>query len=498
MIKDKREKNNLINESAIVSRHAWLTLAILSSTLLTVFFSETMLLPAIPDIIVEFNISYGTAAWIFSAYLIVAAVMTPVAGRLSDLYGKKKVLLTMLGIYIAGLVAGGFADNIVSLLVSRIIQGVGLAAIPAAFSLLRDTFPPAKLSIAVGVFGSAYSAGSVIGLLVGATIIQFFGWHATFLAIVPFTVLVTLLIIRYVKEGNTLEEKPTLKEKKGHSKLNIKNKFHSIDLRGVLSLSATISFFLIALTLIQIDTSINNLQLIIGSFAISAISLSIFVAIERKMENPFVNLKLLKDKILLPSYILLIATGITMFMIYPAIVQLVRSPIPLGFGGSSVDAANVQLPFMIGFLVFASITPFIINKIGSLKPIIIGGIVSLIGAIGLFAFHSTGFEVSVILAILASGLSLTMTAAWNLVVSMSPKEYTGISVGVGALLLFIGMAIGPALAGVYMANHETISGIEGSYPSSNSYNIVFLTAGALSVVTIVFALLLKRMTSRIA
>ena len=68
--------------------------------------------------------------------------MTPVAGRLSDLYGKKKVLLVLLTIYITGLVSGGFADNISTLLVTRIIQGVGLAAVPAAFSLLRDTFPP--------------------------------------------------------------------------------------------------------------------------------------------------------------------------------------------------------------------------------------------------------------------------------------------------------------------------------------------------------------------
>ena len=200
MIKDRNEKNNMINATTVVSRHAWLTLAILSSTLLTVFFSETMLLPAIPEIIDDLDISYGTAAWIFSAYLIVAAVMTPVAGRLSDLYGKKKVLLSLLAIYITGLTAGGFADNITFLLISRIIQGVGLAAVPAAFSLLRDTFPPAKLSIAVGVFGSAYSAGSVVGLLVGASIIQTFGWHATFLAIIPFAILVTLLIARFVKE----------------------------------------------------------------------------------------------------------------------------------------------------------------------------------------------------------------------------------------------------------------------------------------------------------
>jgi MFS family permease len=484
------------NKSVTVSRNAWFTLAILSSTLLTVFFSETMLLPAIPEIIQDFNIPYGTAAWIFSAYLIVAAVMTPVAGRLSDLYGKKKVLLILLAIYIAGLTAGGFADNISFLLATRIIQGVGLAAVPAAFSLLRDTFPPAKLAIAIGVFGSAYSAGSVVGLLAGASIIQYFGWHATFLAIVPFSALVTLMIARFVKENNREQNQfSTVEAPESTLNNNKKRVSFSIDIKGVLVLSATITSFLIALTLIQTGVSSENLPQIAAAFVASAISLSVFVVLERRIVPPFLDLRLLRHKILLPSYILLIATGITMFMIYPSIVQLVRSPIPLGFGGDSVDAANVQLPFMIMFLVFASITPFIINRIGSIKPTIIGGIISLIGAIGLLTFHSTEFAVSTNLAIIASGLSLTITATWNMVVSSSPREFTGISVGVGALLLFIGMAIGPALAGVYMENHETVEGVEGSYPSPGSYNLVFLTAGLLSAVAVGFALMLIRRTA---
>ena len=353
-------------KAVTVSRRAWFTLAILSSTLLTVFFSETMLLPAIPEIIQDFKIPYGMAAWIFSAYLIVAAVMTPVAGRLSDLYGKKKVLLTLLIIYIAGLTAGGFADSISFLLITRIIQGVGLAAVPAAFSLLRDTFPPAKLAIAIGVFGSAYSAGSVVGLLIGASIIQNFGWHATFLAIVPFSALVTLMIARFVKENSELGQSST-GAKASESISNEKRETFSIDIKGVLALSVTITSFLIALTLIQIGVSSENLPQIAAAFITSAISLSVFVVIERRAIPPFFDLRLLRHRVLLPSYMLLIATGITMFMIYPTIVQLVRSPEPLGFGGDSVDAANVQLPFMIMFLIFAIITPFIINRIGSIK-----------------------------------------------------------------------------------------------------------------------------------
>lgn len=468
------------SQTVKVSRQAWLTLGILSSTLLTVFFSETMLLPAIPDIIKEFNIPYGTAAWIFSAYLIVAAVMTPVAGRLSDLYGKKKILLILLVTYIAGITAGGFANSITFLLATRIIQGVGLAAVPAAFSLLRDTFPPAKLAIAVGVFGSAYSAGSVVGLLAGASIIQAFGWHATFLTIVPFAILVTALIARFAKERH---------QQANSTEGNVNS---SIDIKGILALSATIASFLIAMTLIQIGVSSENIIGIGIAFAASAISLAAFIALERRVMPPFVDLRLLRHRVLLPTYLIVIASGITMFLIYPTIVQLVRSPVPLGFGGTPVDAAHVQLPFMVMFLVFASITPFIINRIGSIGPTIIGAIVSLAGGIGLVMFHSSGFEVSLNLAVIASGLSLSMTALWNVIVSSSPMEFTGISVGVGALLLFIGMAIGPAMAGIYMADHATVKGIDGAYPSPASYTWIFATAALLSAVSLAFALVLRR------
>jgi hypothetical protein len=87
---------------------------------------------------------------------------------------------------------------------------------------------------------------------------------------------------------------------------------------------------------------------------------------------------------------------------------------------------------------------------------------------------------------------MTITATWNIVVSSSPKSFIGISVGVGALLLFIGMAIGPALAGVYMESHETIKGIQGSYPSLDSYNLVYITSALLSAVSLGFALMLRR------
>ena len=467
---------------------SWYILAILSSTLLAVMFSETMLLPAIPEIMKDFNIPYSTAVWVFSAYLIVAAVMTPISGRLSDIYGKKKVLVTLLILYTIGIIAGGFTNSILTLLISRIVQGVGLAAVPVAFSILRDVFPVDKLSIAIGVFSSAYSAGSVLGLLFGASIIQAFGWHATFLLIAPVAVIVTTIITIFVPSRKPQQQS----SESNDDAFDKKKKNNKVDIKGGIFLSITITTFLIGLTLLE-TVGISNSALILLSFGISSLSLGIFIAIEKRSTFPLIDLRMIKHKIILPSYILLTLTGITMFLIYPTIVQLARTPQPLGFGGDTIDAGNVQLPFMITFLVFATISSFIINRFGNIKPAIIGGIFVVIGTSSLFIFHSTEREVSANLVLMAIGLSLTNIVGWNILVSSSPKEYTGTSVGVGALLFFLGMAIGPALSGIYIqTNQSSIDGIDGLFPSKESFNLIFLTAGILSIVSMFNLVLLKR------
>ncbi|MGE0243558.1 MAG: hypothetical protein AB7P56_06485 [Nitrososphaeraceae archaeon] len=195
-------------------------------------------------------------------------------------------------------------------------------------------------------------------------------------------------------------------------------------------------------------------------------------------------------------YILLILTGITIFLIYPTIVQLVRTPQPIGFGGNAIAAGSVQLPFMMAFLVFATVSSFIISKFGNIKPAVVGSILVIIGTFGLFNFHSTEVEVSANLTIMAIGLALTNIIGWNILVSSSPKEYTGISVEVGALLFFLGMAIGPAVSGIYIQTYHTyIEGNDGLFPSGESFNMIFLTAVILSIVSLLNLLVLKKRMS---
>jgi len=271
-----------------------------------------------------------------------------------------------------------------------------------------------------------------------------------------------------------------------------KNKHNNVDIKGGVFLSITITTFLTGLTFLETG-GISNSPLVVTSFGISALSLVMFIAVEKKTKFPLIDLRMIKHKIILPSYILLILTGITMFLIYPTIVQLVRTPQPIGFGGDAITAGNVQLPFMITFLIFATISSFIINRFGNINPAIIGGIFVIIGTFSLFSFHSTEIEVSISLILMAVGLSLTNIIGWNILVSSSPKEYTGISVGVGALLFFLGMAIGPALSGIYIqTNQSIIEGINGLFPSEESFNMIFFTAVVLSIASMVNLSILRK------
>src|SRR2546428_7754562 len=127
-----------MTENEKISRSSWRTLAILSCLGLIAMYGETMVLPAIPDFIRDFNISYSTGSWILSSYLIAGAVMTPVAGKLSDIYGKKKILLIVMAVYSAGILSGGFANSIGFMIAARVAQGVGMSMFPIAFGIIRE------------------------------------------------------------------------------------------------------------------------------------------------------------------------------------------------------------------------------------------------------------------------------------------------------------------------------------------------------------------------
>ena len=468
---ESTENNSVIS----VSSSAWLALAIICGLALATMYGETMVLPAIPDFIKDFGISYNTSSWILSSYLIAGAVMTPIAGKLSDIYGKKKILLIVMMIYSAGILAGGFSNSLPFLLAARIAQGVGISMFPIAFGIVRDIFPIQKIGMAQGIFTSTFFGGSVIGLIAGAKIISDYGWHATFFSVFPVAIVLAFIMNRFIKVKKTEQDASTI----------------GIDVKGALALSSTVILFLMGLSFLQ-DISSGNLDSL-GFFAGSAISLIIFASLEKRVAHPLIDLKVLSDKVLLPSNIILIIVGVSTFMVYQTIPILIRSPKPLGFGGDVITIAAVQLPFMIVSLVVSAAGGFFLSRVGNFNLTALGTIICAVGFFSILAFHFTESMISVTLAIISVGLSFAIVGCFNIVLMSSPQKVQGISLGMTVLLMLVGNSLGPSLAGMYQQMYrETIPKISGSFPSAQAYDQIFLTAALLSVVSVFLAIALRK------
>ena len=407
----------------------WKILIILSCLATMAMYAETMLIPAIPILINDFEVSYGLSSWILTSYLIAGAVITPIAGKLSDIFGRKKILLIIMAIYTAGALMGGLAGDFLTMIIARTIQGIGLGMFPIAFSIIREQFPRERISITTGIITSMFAAGSVIGLSVGGVIVHELGWRMTFFTIIPIAILLLWMIRSYVgvSETSNPDKKkagaPIKQSDKASSiSSNTNQRFYAqIDIIGAVLLAITIVCFLLSLTYLQTpssdDQSLNMLEessfnhdsyisQIIPFLIIGTVSLLLFIFQERRSKYPLIDFRIfLKPPILLSNLIIMIV-GLSMFMVFQTIPILVQSPQPIGFGENSIITGVIQLPFSIVLLILGPTSGFIISKMGSIKPIILGTILTATGFLILLLLHSTEIFISIGLAVLSTGLSL--------------------------------------------------------------------------------------------
>ncbi|HKU49670.1 MAG TPA: MFS transporter [Nitrososphaera sp.] len=481
---------------------AWKTLAILSSIATLVMYTETMLVPSLPNIIEEFGLTYSISPWILTTYLIVGAVMTPVTSSLAEIYGKKKILLIVMAVYAAGVIVGGLTTDLYSFIIARGMQGVGMSMFPIAFGVIREQFPKSRLAIGQGVITSMFASGSILGLLVGATIAEFSGWRTTFLSILPIAILLPIVVWRFAKIGEVHPDwqatAPTVQHTQTRSEIK-----RTLDIKGAATLAATITLFLLSLTFIE-TTSNNgdganasgNMQpaslLLILSISCIA-TFAAFLVVERRAAHPLIDLSLLKNKILLFTNVMMIILGFSMFMVFQTIPILAESPPPAGFGDSVTGAASIQLPFSIILLIFGPTSGYIVSRLGSIRPAIMGYSINAIGFFMLAAFHSQPWMVSVALAIISTGLSLGSVGLMNIVLLATPHKNMVTSIGMTSLLRIVGSSVGPAVAGVFMQTRQiTVQGHAGSFPSPESYTTIFLTAAVMSAISIVMALKIRQ------
>ena len=366
----------------------------------------------------------------------------------------------------------------------------------------------------------------MIGLIIGGGIVESYGWRAIFLFLLPVAVILFGIIAKFVRVRET--ERQQLVSNKGsefcctfthvrkdilltentntntYTVANISNEeariSKSLDIKGAVTLSVVILSFLITLQLLEKPAASSNLIQIILFSIVSVVSLILFVKIEKKASFPLIDFKLLKNKTILSANIINMTVGLTALMVvYQTLPILIRSPPPAGFGGDASSIAQVQLPYMIVSLIFSVASGFVVSKFGNLKPTAIGTIVTTIGFFILFIFHSTEASIATILIVVAFGLALMQIVSVNVVLTSTPKQYSGVSLGMNLLIYLIGASVGPVIAGTYMQSNQIFiesetNNISASFPSPESYDLTFLTSALIAMSSVVFAVFLIRST----
>ena len=162
-------------------QHYNVTLAVLTFAGIAFALQQTMIIPALPVLQREFDTSAAWAAWLLTGFLLSASVATPLLGKLGDQYGKERMLVISLSIFLAGSIGAIFAWHIGVLIGFRILQGCGAAVFPLAFSIIKDEFPPEKVGIGIGMVSAVFGIGGGLGLALSGVLIDNLGWRWLFI-----------------------------------------------------------------------------------------------------------------------------------------------------------------------------------------------------------------------------------------------------------------------------------------------------------------------------
>jgi MFS family permease len=435
---------------ARAARHPNLILIVLALATMSSALQQSLVIPALPDIQRELGVSTATASWILSAYLLSAGVATPIAGRLGDMYGKKRTLEAILAIFVVGTIVTGAASSFVPLIAGRVLQGISSGVFPLAFGLVRDQFSAERVGLGIGVLGSMLGVGSGAGVILAGPIVSGLSYHWLFwLTLVP--TLVALVAARVVVPESAVRTGGR------------------VSWTSALAMSLGLVLLLLGLTMATRWGWGSPRTL--GLFALAAAVLGAWAASERRSDAPLVDVRILALRGIWTANLVSVMLGAAMYSTYVLIPQLAREPRSTGFGlGSSLFEAGLYLaPSTIAMLAVGMLAGRVQGRFGLKPALLAGGLVGLISQLTLTFSGRSPALIAIAAGLLGVGFGLSFAAMTTLAVQSVTERRTGIAGGMNHLSRLIGSALGAQLAATVLDSHLDASGGR----TSHGYTLAF-------------------------
>lgn len=429
-----------------IYKNRWLILAIVVMEPFMCCLDGSIVNVALPVMSKSLSVSMAEIEWVITSYLVVIVATIMVFGRLGDIKGKSFIFKIGLVIFVLGSFMCGISQKFLPLIFSRIIQGIGASAAMATNQgIITHVFPSNERGRALGISGTFVALGAMIGPPLGGLIISSFKWQYIFLINVPIGTIFAIIGFKIMP--------------KAESKNGIK-----LDFLGSLLFAVFISALFGCIIKGQ-EIGYGNISIVSG-FIISVISLIGFVIVEKRLNNPVLDLNIFKNKLftvsIICAFIVFTAMNCTN-IIMPFYLQdtLSLSPKTTGF-------IMMVSPIVLSFV--APVSGYLSDKIGSEILTFIGLIILSFGLF-LLSFlnqYSSIVYVILFLAVMTLGNGLFQSPNTSLIMSLVPRDKLGIAGSVNALVRNIGIVFGISYSTTLLYNrmsykigHHVINYVNG-------------------------------------
>jgi EmrB/QacA subfamily drug resistance transporter len=458
------------------------TLAVLTVAASAFAVQQTLVFPALPTLQRELGVSAVWATWVLTVFLLSASVLTPILGKLGDQYGKERLLVISLSLFLAGSIGAAVAPGIATLILFRAVAGAGGAVFPLSFGIIRDEFPPERVKVGIGLLSAVFGVGGGIGIVASGVIVDHLSWRWLFVIGAVPVAAVIVLVRRYVPESP------------------VRNRTR-VDVPGAFLFAAALVSLLLGLTK---GTAWGWASPgVLGLGAAAVILGVVFVWHELSSDHPMLDMRLMaRREVALPN-VTAILTGFAMFGTFVLMPQFVEAPYELpaataslvdyGFGATATVAGLYLLPSSVAMLFAGPLAGLVGRRVGSKWPLAIGLALCALGAALLAELHRDAWQILVAMAVIGIGVGFAFAAMAALVTEAVPVTETGVATGMNTVMRTVGAVIGSQV----MAAILTATTIPGtSVPTESAFSHAFLLAAGAAAIGAVLGLLVTPVRRR--
>ncbi len=457
-------------------RHYNVTLGILALAATAYSLLQTMVVPALTTFQTDLHTTEAWATWVLTSFLLVSSVATPVLGKLGDQYGKERLLVVSLSIFLAGLIGAAAAWNIWSLIAFRAIQGAGGAVFPLSFGIIRDEFPRERLGVAIGLISAVFGIGGGLGLVLAGVIVDNASWRWLFIVGAIGVAVSLVLVARFVPESPI--KTPS-----------------RVDVPGAVLLSAALVCLLVALT--EGDAWGWSSARVLGLFGAFVVFAVVFVRVELRVAEPLVDMRMMVRRTVLLTNAAALAAGFAMFgtfVLIPIFAETAHRTAGYGFGASATRAGVYLLPSSVVLLFSGPVAGMFGRRVGYKWPLVIGMVVIGLTSAWLAMFHARVWELVVAMPFLGLGVGFAFSAMATLITEAVDPTETGVATGINTVMRTIGGVIGAQVSAALLTTY-VIAGT--AIPRLVGFEAGFAAAAVASFVAAGLALFVNARAGRL-